>query len=247
MIWRDAHGPSGDPSFTVPVGGEVLRLCRRGGASAEHAGEVAHAVAAYCSQWPGVSAWPENYLLLLASRALRAAGEHVAADALFDEVQADPRAAAVEESTRRFRSVPPGLWNAVSSRLVRADRWMSSGAERVWVVDLRRLRREEAGYMEMSFLQGLRTVIESVADAWDAEDGRGVLGIAGLAAHVGGAGSGRRAPAEVLAFCEAVLERLQARRGWSGKPRIMVLDGAPGPGRRAGRPGKRAVFGTAGH
>ena len=102
------------------------------------------------------------------------------------------------------------------------------------LLDFRRLRREQAGWMEITLLPGLRALLEQLAPAWDDSSGAGLLGLRGLYA-AGFAPTPRRkkkahspsAPLDapgLRAYCLRVLGHLQTARGWSRAPDVIYLD-----------------------
>ncbi len=109
----------------------------------------------------------------------------------------------------------------------------------MWTLDFRRLRKEQAGWLEITLLPGLRALLEQLAPAWDDFSGAGLLGLRGLYA-AGFAPTPRRrkkakrhsryapldAPA-IRAFCLRVLTHLQTARGWLRTPSVLYLDFPP--------------------
>ena len=178
---------------------------------------------------------PDDYLHLLIYRALRSLNKNAAARAWaaahhpgFDVPVFDP-------------DVWPGpvpliVWQLFASRLVRPARTVTAEGRILWTLDFRRLRKEQAGWLEIMLLPGLRTLLEQLAPAWDESAGAGLLGLRGLYA-AGFAPTPRRrrkskshsayapldAPA-IRAFCLRVLAHLQGARGWHEMPEVLYLD-----------------------
>ena len=131
--------------------------------------------------------------------------------------------------------VPLLVWQLFASRLVRPARTVTAEGRILWTLDFRRLRKEQAGWLEITLLPGLRALLEQLAPAWDDSSGAGLLGLRGLYA-AGFAPTPRRrkpkahsayapldAPA-LRAFCLRVLAHLQTARGWQHTPEVLSLD-----------------------
>ena len=131
--------------------------------------------------------------------------------------------------------VPLLVWQLFASRLVRPARTVTAEGRILWTLDFRRLRKEQAGWLEITLLPGLRALLEQLAPAWDDSSGAGLLGLRGLYA-AGFAPTPRRrktkahsayapldAPA-LRAFCLRVLAHFQHARGWTRTPDVLYLD-----------------------
>ena len=81
-----------------------------------------------------------------------------------------------------------------------------------WTLDLSPL----AGLLELGAYRALRDALEGIADLWDSGD-RPVLVLRGLDGWPGAADD----PSDVRAYCESVLLRLGAGRGWRGQPEVL--------------------------
>lgn len=195
---------------------------------------VSAAVVAYLADQRLAPPLPDDYLHLLIYRALRSLNQRDAADRwaaahlpgidvpVFDpDVWPGP--------------VPLLVWQLFASRLVRPARTVTAEGRILWTLDFRRLRKEQAGWLEITLLPGLRALLEQLAPAWDDSAGAGLLGLRGLYA-AGFAPTPRRrkpkahsayapldAPA-LRAFCLRVLAHLQAARGWRQIPDVLYLD-----------------------
>ena len=195
---------------------------------------VSAAVVAYLADQRLSPPLPDDYLHLLIYRALRSLNQPDAARRwaaahlpgvdvpVFDpDVWPGP--------------VPLLVWQLFASRLVRPARTVTAEGRILWTLDFRRLRKEQAGWLEITLLPGLRALLEQLAPAWDDSSGAGLLGLRGLYA-AGFAPTPRRrkpkahsayapldAPA-LRAFCLRVLAHLQHARGWTHAPDVLYLD-----------------------
>lgn len=218
---------------------EILRahletLLRGTELDAAAAEAVSAAVVAYLADQRLSPPLPDDYLHLLIYRALRSLNRRDAARRwaaahlpgvdvpVFDpDVWPGP--------------VPLLVWQLFASRLVRPARTVTAEGRILWTLDFRRLRKEQAGWLEITLLPGLRALLEQLAPAWDDSSGAGLLGLRGLYA-AGFAPTPRRrkpkahsayapldAPA-LRAFCLRVLAHLQHARGWTLTPDVLYLD-----------------------
>ena len=195
---------------------------------------VAAAAVAYLADQRLSPPLPDDYLHLLIYRALRSLNQPDAARRWaaahlpgIDVPVFDP---AVWPGP-----VPLLVWQLFASRLVRPARTVTAEGRILWTLDFRRLRKEQAGWLEITLLPGLRALLEQLAPAWDESAGAGLLGLRGLYA-AGFAPTPRRrkpkahsayapldAPA-LRAFCLRVLAHLQHARGWTRTPDVLYLD-----------------------
>jgi hypothetical protein len=76
--------------------------------------------------------------------------------------------------------VPLLVWQLFASRLVHPARTVTAEGRILWTRDFRRLRKEPAGWLEITLLPGLRALLEQLAPAWDDSAGAGLLGLRGL-------------------------------------------------------------------
>ena len=177
---------------------------------------------------------PDDYLHLLIYRALRTLHQDAAARAWAAAHLPGSGQPPVFDPEVWPGPVPLLVWQLFTSRLVRPARTLTAEGRILWTLDFRRLRREEAGWLEITLLPGLRALLEQLAPAWDETSGAGLLGLRGLYA-AGFAPTPRRkrkthsafAPldaAALRAFCLHVLARLQTVRGWRRSPDVLYLD-----------------------
>lgn len=196
---------------------------------------VSAAVTAYLADQRLATPLPDDYLHLLIYRALRTLNQNDAARAWAAAHLPGPEAPVFDPDLWPG-PVPLLVWQLFASRLVRPARTLTAEGKILWTLDFRRLRREEAGWLEITLLPGLRALIEQLAPAWDDASGAGLLGLRGLYA-AGFAPTPRRrkkakahsryapldAPA-IRTFCLRVLARLQTARGWTRTPDVLYLD-----------------------
>jgi hypothetical protein len=205
-------------------GGSREALCRHlaaeiaaayGDFSPEHTGEIAQAVAAYCVQWQDESTLSSDYIAMLVSRALRAAGEEKAARHF-----SDGRNLSETKSVFHFRDVPPALWSVFASRLIRPSRWLVDHGRVIWTLDLSRFRLDADLGLELAFHQAIRAILYAVAEIWDESSGAGILGLSGIARRT----SKKKSAIDVQILCRDLLERIKTERGWTFMPRVLNLD-----------------------
>ncbi|HRX05605.1 MAG TPA: hypothetical protein P5306_00780 [Kiritimatiellia bacterium] len=199
---------------------------------------VSSAVIAYLADQRLAPPLPDDYLHLLIYRALRTLNQNDAARS-WAATHLPGIDLPVFDPDLWPGPVPLLVWQLFASRLVRPARTLTAEGKILWTLDFRRLRREEAGWLEITLLPGLRALIEQLAPAWDETYGAGLLGLRGLYA-AGFAPTPRRrqkakrhsrytpldAPA-IRAFCLRVLAHLQTARGWTRTPDVLYLDFPP--------------------
>ncbi len=165
--------------------------------------ELAAAVADYVSVSAGAGMYVDSgYLVMLASRALQSVGNHKAAHRLM----------------------------VFGHGLVRPSEWAFCGGESIWTLDLGRMVLLDHAILELVFFSSLNTVLECVAEVWDATGGRGRLGLrrageaaSGILRHE----RGRRVEAfttEIAGACRAKLRQIGGHRGWSSTPELLMVD-----------------------
>ena len=179
---------------------------------------------------------PDDYLHMMIYRALRALHQDDAARAWAATHLPGSDDLPVFDPDVWPGPVPLLVWQLFASRLVRPARTLTAEGSILWTLDFRRLRQEQAGWLEITLLPGLRALLEQLAPAWDESSGAGLLGLRGLYA-AGFAPTPRRrkkqkshsafAPLDASAlrtFCLRVLAHLQAARGWARTPDVLYLD-----------------------
>ena len=212
MIWSEQIGDSREALGRHLVS-EIATAY--GDAAPEHTDEIAQAVAAYCAQWQDKSILPSEYIAMLVSRALRAAGEDKAA-----QYFGDGRSSPVTESLSQFRDVQPTLWSVFASRLIRPSCWLVSHGRVIWTLDLSRFRLDADLDLELAFHQAIRAILYAVAEIWDKSAGAGILGLSGIRRQP----SKNKSAIDVKTLCRDLLERIKTERGWIALPQVLSLD-----------------------
>ncbi len=214
----------------------LTQLIDRAAFDPELAEAVASAVVTYLDEQGLAPPLPDDYLHLLIYRALRSLNQNEAARAWAAEHLHTHGDLPVFDPDLWPGPVPLLVWQLFASRLVRPAHTVTAEGRILWTLDFRRLRQEEAGWMEITLLPGLRALLEQLAPAWDETSGVGLLGLRGLYA-VGFAPTPRRRrrprrptayvpldAAAIRSFCLRVLDQLQAARNWQQTPDVLYLD-----------------------
>ena len=198
---------------------------------------VAAAVTAYFDDQQLTLPLPDDYLHLLIYRALRTLNQNDTARLWAQTHHLGNGDVPIFDPEIWPGPVPLIVWQLFASRLVRPARTITAEGRILWALDFRRLRQEQAGWLEITLLPGLRALLEQLAPAWDESSGAGLLGLRGLYA-AGFAPTPRRrrkkaktysayAPldaAAIRSFCLRVLANLQQPRGWATTPDVLYLD-----------------------
>ena len=227
MIW-DAHDakPCGRRALREHVTSEIVAACKDLDIAHDRIIEIAEGVAAFCARNWGAGYARSDDLLLLTALALWGSGEEHAAWRVLERrssghVHRDTFVGALSQG-----KMSPSFWSAVASGIVRPSQWLVQNDAVVWVLDLSRIRLDPTDLFELSLLQGLRSLIYSVSEIWDASGGAGFLGLRGasrksVSAQASQAGWNSD---ELLSYLSAVLESLARSRGWGSVPQVVSLD-----------------------
>lgn len=211
MIWSDLW-VSGDSREALSRHLVTEIAAAYGDSAPEHTGEIAQAVATYCAQWQEESSLSSEYLAMLVSRALRAAGEEEAA-----RYFSGGRSLSAMEIMFRFQNVSPALWSLFASRLIRPSRWLVDNGRVIWVLDLSRFRFDADLGLELAFHQAIHAILHAIAEIWDQTAGVGILGLRSVR-------SCGHSLHEVQSLCSDLLERIKIQRGWVSMPQVLNLD-----------------------
>jgi len=179
---------------------------------------------------------PDDYLHMMIYRALRTLHQDEAATQWANDHLPSQEPLPVFDPEIWPGPVPLLVWQLFASRLVRPARTITVEGKILWTLDFRRLRREQAGWLEITLLPGLRALLEQLSPAWDDTSGSGLLGLRGLYT-AGFAPTPRRrrktkshshyAPLDASAirtFCLRVFANLQTARHWKHSPEVLYLD-----------------------
>jgi hypothetical protein len=205
MIWNGHSATDPRESAIVShIADEVGVVCGNNVLSTpENVKAMAAAVELFLSEKGDSSCVESKYLVMLTSRALSSVGEGAAA--------------------RRLLLFGTGL--------VKPSEWEVSGGDSMWVLDLKQMTVRTDVVLEMVFFNSLNIVLDSIADIWDENSGRGVLGLRNVCcvaeAMIGSAAKKSKALVAAREIREAScskLEKIGKDRGWSEIPRVVDLD-----------------------
>lgn len=233
MIWNPSHKPRHQvEAFVGDIVSEVssvVETCMS--VSPDDLEELAKGVAFFLAEDGIPPALRADYLLLLISRALHAVGEEDAAEVY---VQSVGEKLALPESVRALLArgaVRPCSWRVFASHLARPSEWASINCRTVWVLDLNRIGHANDDCLEMSFFQGVSSIVEQMACVWDQMKGAGILGLRNVEDKLTDIfGLHRKRAAidslseEVKTVCEKKLDALAPSRSWQSRPNVFNLD-----------------------
>jgi hypothetical protein len=167
-------------------------------------------------------------LVLLIARALCSINERALAEQVLDSVKSHAR------NKRRWLEILselhgfPSLLPYFSLGIVRPADWAGAQLDRMWILDLGRLRLSDAEKHEMLVYRSLRALIESMVVFWDATGGEGVLGLKGLASfHVDSSVRQRQtftSTDDLLGYIGNLLLQQRELRSWHAVPSLLNLD-----------------------
>ena len=119
----------------------------------------------------------------------------------------------------------------LGTEAVRPASWRAAGNGAGWSLDLRRLVTRSGDRLELLFFAGLDLIVAALGPLWDADRGHGLLALRRTAETgrllLGPMAAPARQAAlrqEMRRCCEARLEQLAARRGWSSRPLVVLAD-----------------------
>lgn len=231
MIWKTSEQSRRSDALHQHLVSEIAAACSECTLPPEQMEEIARAVEAYWDEFPPEVSFPSDYVKLMVARALAGAGEAEASRRLAMSTAVDEEGRGAVEAFLEFTYLPPEVWMLFACRLVRPSRWMMTGVDWVWVLDLSRLTIGQGDRTELAVLQALRAVVRTLAEVWDPARGRGVMGLrelgstaARLALPAGSARSEEQWIGVVKTYCEDLLGALQSERGWVCRPELVILD-----------------------
>lgn len=179
--------------------------------------DITESLAVFCQHHARL---PKQTLSLLMARSFCVTGDAEAAERILRHDRAHrPHA----ESWLEVLSAGypfPELYPLFSSRALRPQSLTSAGS--VWVLDLDRIQLTEADRHELILFQTVRVLTEKVSNVWKQSNGRGTLGIKGLARL---AQFARRQPSQQLLnhICDVLALRAQ-KNSWTNVPAVLLFD-----------------------
>ena len=134
---------------------------------------VSAAVTVYLADQHLAPPLPDDYLHLMIYRALRTLHQDEAAARWVEEHLPGQEPLPVFDPDIWPGPVPLLVWQLFASRLVRPARTLTAEGKILWTLDFRRIHQEQAGWLEITLLPGLRALLEQLAPAWDDTSGAG--------------------------------------------------------------------------
>ena len=208
MIWI-ANGAAAETTAESPLNTHIRRVIAECCAGIDELDdtqirELAASVATYARQSADSGVYVDSgYLVMLATRALQSIGSKRAAHRMM----------------------------VFGTGLVRPSEWEIRGGGSVWTLDLGRMVLRKEVSIELVFFSSLNIVLDSVAEVWDATDGRGTLGLRHLntvATTLLASRKRRQAEfvEEVMAACRAKLRQIGKARAWGHVPELLAIESA---------------------
>jgi hypothetical protein len=224
MIGAQSHGLIGQDAWREHLHDIFQSLQIPSGALTDH---VSTSVAMYCrhSHPRGLR---HDDLVLLIARAFCSINEMALAERALDSVQ--PHARHKDrwlEILSELQSFP-SLLPYFSLGIIRPADWAGAQVDRMWILDLGRLRLSEAERHEMMLYGSLRVMIENMLVFWDATGGEGVLGLKGLGSfNVESKSRSRQtftSADDLLRYIGNVFLQQKDLRNWQAIPSLLNLD-----------------------
>lgn len=188
---------------------------------------VSTSVAMYCRHYHPRGLRHDDLVLLIA-RAFCAINERSLAERVLGSVRIHARHIdrwlEILSELHNFPSLLPYF----SRGIIRPADWAGAKPDRMWTLDLGRLRLSDAERHEMMLYRSLRAMIENMFVFWDATSGEGVLGLKGLAAF--DIESNPRqdqtltAADDLLGFIGTLFQQQMEPRNWQSVPVLLNLD-----------------------
>jgi hypothetical protein len=167
-------------------------------------------------------------LVLLIARAFCSINERALAERALDSVQ--PHARHKDRWLEILSELDcfPSLLPYFSLGIIRPADWAGAQLDRMWTLDLGRLRLSEAERHEMLLYGSLRVLIENMGAFWDATSGEGVLGLKGLASFNMESTPRERqhftSSDDLLGYIGNLFLQQKALRNWQAVPSLLNLD-----------------------
>ena len=210
MAWRE---PLVDVLHSVP------------GIRVEEADHIAAAVALFCSE-QGFVVLKRADLLLLAAKGLSGLGRDKEAEELL--VRDHVYGPYVRCWLGGFEQIDffASLFPFFSRGVIAPGRWSGLQNQTMWILDLSRLMVSVEELHEIMVYRSMQLLLKQLVVLWDADRGRGVLGIRGIKSEgmqrLFGI-STREGIGAVAAYVEDVLDRERDSRDWITRPDVMIL------------------------
>ena len=210
MAWRE---PLLDILHSVP------------GIRGEQADHIAAGVALFCTELDFVVLKRAD-LLLLAAKGLSGLGYHKEAEELLlrDQIYG-PYVSCWLGGFDQIDSFA-SLFPFFSRGVIMPGRWSGLQNQNMWILDLSRLMVLEEELHEIMVYRSIKLLLKKLVVLWDADCGRGVLGIRGIKSD----GIQRlfdisqcEGIGVVVAYVEDVLNSERDLRDWTDRPDVMIL------------------------
>jgi len=188
---------------------------------------VSTSVAMYCRHYHPHGLRHDDLVLLIA-RAFCAINERSLAERVLGSVKLHARHIdrwlEVLAELHNFPSLLPYF----SLGIIRPADWAGAKLDRMWTLDLGRLRLSDAEKHEMMLYGSLRAMIENMFAFWDETSGEGVLGLKGLAAFDIESnprqGQTFTSADDLLGFIGNLFLQQKELRNWQSVPTLLNLD-----------------------
>jgi len=122
----------------------------------------------------------------------------------------------------------PSLLPYFSLGIIRPADWAGAKLDRMWTLDLGRLRLSDAERHEMMLYGSLRVMIENMFVFWDETNGEGVLGLKGLSSfNIESSPRLRQtytSADDLLGFIGTLFLQQKEPRNWQAVPSLLNLD-----------------------
>ena len=177
MIWQATEGTRCDRSaLRTHIASEISSSCGDLSLDPSHVQELAQGVSTFCTEQLPDKHVKSDYLMLLTSLSLWAAGEEHAAWRVLGRRSASAIQRHMVLPSLSQGKLSPSAWSAFACGILRPSHWVSRNPSVVWVLDLSRIRLGDTELYELTYYKGIRQLITNLAELWDASSGEGILG-----------------------------------------------------------------------
>ena len=175
---------------------------------------------------------PSDEACLLAAREVARGVEAYLADPGSDGADTrHPRALATRALISTGRKDMAGRMLLAGGGLVRRSHSAVAGAGTVLVLDFARMAVKDEERLDLFLRRCLLLLLDSMAHLWDADSGRGMLGLRNIGLATSAAprrdrrgGKANPSPREVMELCENRMDALKERRRWEARPLVLDMD-----------------------